>query len=263
MLPTLIRIGHFRVATYGVLVALGYLLGVLWLSSERENMGLEEKVFWNLIYALFFGAVMGGKLLFWAVEWRAIAAGSLHPLRDFRYGFVFFGGFLGSVLAGWVFGRFRPIRYLKLADYFGVALPMGHSVGRLGCLMAGCCAGKPTTVPWGVRFTHPDCLVDPVFLGVKLHPTQVYESISDALIAAFLYRVLRRIQKGEIREGTAFLGYFLLYSAVRFVNEFFRGDDRGGFLWGLSPSQWIAVACILAAGGALARNGLRPAKAGR
>lgn len=263
MFPTLLQIGDFRLATYGVLVALGYLAGILWLTSQREKMGLDESRFWGLIYALFAGAILGGKLLYWAVEWRDVVAGTLRPIRDFRYGFVFFGGFLGSVFAGWLYRRRRPFDYMAVADHFVVALPVGHAIGRIGCMMAGCCAGKPTDLPWGVSFTHPQCLVDPAFLGTPLHPVQLYEAGANALIAVLLFVLIRRVWKGGSPPGTVFLAYFGLYSASRFVVEFFRGDYRGGFLLGLSVSQWIAVACVVAAAAAarkLFRGGKRAAQ---
>ncbi|OIO11247.1 MAG: prolipoprotein diacylglyceryl transferase [Elusimicrobia bacterium CG1_02_63_36] len=242
MFPTLIQIGSFRIATYGVIVAAGYLLGIAWLTKERERMGLDEERFWSLIYALFIGAILGGKLMYWGVEWRSLLDGSLHPLRDIRYGFVFFGGLLGSCVTGAWWVRRHKAAYLKLADYFGVALPMGHSIGRLGCLMAGCCAGRPTQVPWAIRFTHPESLVAPHLRGVGLHPTQLYESLAVGAVAYAALRTIRRVQAGTLPAGSAFALYIGLYSFARFVIEFFRGDDRGGFFFGLSPAQCISLA---------------------
>lgn len=261
MYPTLIHLGPFRLATYGVLVAAGYLAGILWLASERERMGLSEREFWNLIYALFAGAILGGKLLYWAVEWRALLSGELRPFRDFRYGFVFLGGFYGSVVAGLLYRRRVSGPYLAVADYFGVALPMGHAIGRLGCLAAGCCYGRPTELPWGIRFTHPETLVEERLIGVPLHPAQLYEAAANAAIAWLMLRLLRRTQGGDLKPGTPFLAYIAVYSAARFAVELFRGDDRGGFWLGLSVSQWIGLAAFAVAGGWMLRRGAREARA--
>lgn len=257
MFPTLIRIGDFNLATYGVLVAAGYLLGIWWLSTQHERMGLSEKHFWGLIYALFFGAILGGKLLYFAVEWRALASGALHPIRDIRYGFVHFGGALGMVLAGWLYRKRVPFDFLRAADYCAVAGPVGHAIGRIGCLMGGCCSGRPTDLPWGIRFTDPESLVAPHLLGVPLHPTQLYEAVGNILIAFVLYRLLMRPDYGKrpgLARGTVFAGYWILYSVSRFIIEFFRGDDRGGFLLGMSVSQWIALCCFAVAGAWLLRK---------
>lgn len=228
MFPTLIELGGLRLATYGVFVAAGYLLGISWLSANRGRMGLSEARFWNLVYVLFAGAVLGGKLLYWAVEWRDIASGALRPLRDFRYGFVFYGGFLGAAAAGWVFHRRTGVPYLATADWFGVALP------------------------WGIRFTRPEALVEPGLLGVPLHPVQLYESAAQAAIAWAAWRVLRRVRAGSLPKGSAFLASAALYAAARFAIESLRGDDRGGFLLSLSVSQWIALGCLAASGAAFA-----------
>ena len=248
MHPVLIEIGPFRLATYGVVVALGYLTGILWLNSRRERMGFDEKKFWGLVYWMFFGAVLGGKILYWLVEWRALLSGGLRPLRDFRYGFVFVGGFMGSALGAWLY-RFRvPFPYLKVGDYFGIAMPMGHVIGRLACLFSGCCMGRPTSVPWGLSITNPDSLVNPAFLGVPLHPSPAYESAANAVILGLLYGRLKKVEAGKAPEGSVLLGYVALYGLARFSLEFFRGDDRGGFLLGLSVSQWICLGWLAAGG---------------
>ena len=247
MFPTLIEFAGIRLATYGVLVALGYLAGILWLHARRERMGLGEDEFWNLIYAVFLGAIIGGKLLYWLVFWKELFSGELHPIRDFRYGFVFFGGFIGAIVAGAAFSRRTPGLFRRLLDYFAVAAPIGHAIGRLGCFAAGCCSGRPTGLPWGVRFVRPDSLVSAGLLGVPLHPTQLYEALANAVIAVYLGRKLPEIERTDSRRGRLFAAYAALYAAVRFGIEFLRGDDTRGEWIGLSTSQWIALVCLTAA----------------
>ncbi|MBI5202940.1 MAG: prolipoprotein diacylglyceryl transferase, partial [Elusimicrobia bacterium] len=145
MFPRLIDIGSFHIASYGLFVALGYLAAIGWLKKHREAMGLSEDRFWNLIYACFFGAVAGGKIMFIALNWQAYASGQLGFLRDFRYGFVFYGGVLGMLVTGTVYARRAGIPFAKTADYFGVVAPIGQAIGRVGCLAAGCCYGAPTS----------------------------------------------------------------------------------------------------------------------
>jgi phosphatidylglycerol:prolipoprotein diacylglycerol transferase len=257
MFPTLIQLGSFRLATYGVFVASGYLAGILYLSSKREKMGIDEARFWTLIYWLFFGAILGGKLMYWAVEWRAVLSGELRLIADFRYGFVFYGGFLGAALVGIPAARRLKRPYLDVADYFGVALPLGHAVGRLGCFMAGCCSGAPSSLPWAVRFTHPDSLVSGGLRGVPLHPVQLYEAAGGFVIAALISRLIPRIERGELRPGTAAIAYMGAYALLRFFLEFFRGDPRGGFWLGMSVSQRIALLCLVFAAAALVKRGWR------
>jgi phosphatidylglycerol:prolipoprotein diacylglycerol transferase len=232
--PTLLRLGPFELSTYGVLVAAGYLAAIWWLQARRGEMGLTEDDFWDLVYWLFGGALLGGKLAYVLVE-RDVSLLWRQP----RYGFVFYGGFLGSTLAGWIASRRLRLSFVKLSDYFGVALPIGHAIGRLGCLAAGCCYGRHTDLPWGI----------PLAGDPSRHPTQLYESFANLLIAWTVARVgLARTRDGRWPAGSAFLLYIALYAAARFVVEIFRGDDRGAFVLGLSPSQLTALAALAAAG---------------
>jgi phosphatidylglycerol---prolipoprotein diacylglyceryl transferase len=232
--PTLLRIGSFELSTYGVLVAAAYVTAILWLKARRHELGLSEDAFWDLVYWLFGGALLGGKLGYVIVEHDVTLL-----WRDVRYGFVFYGGFLGAVLAGWYISRREKLSFVKLSDYFGVALPLGHAIGRLGCLMAGCCYGRHTDLPWGVAMDG-----DP-----SRHPTQIYEAILNALIALAVAKVaLPRTRDGRWKPGSAFLLYIALYAVARFTVEIFRGDDRGAFWFGLSPSQFVAVGALIAVG---------------
>jgi phosphatidylglycerol:prolipoprotein diacylglycerol transferase len=201
MYPVLLKIGRFELTSYGVLVAAGYLASILWLKSRRKEMGLSEDDFWTLIYALFFGALLGAKLLYIAVT------GELWT--DPRYGFVFFGGLLGAMAAGEWARRKLKFSYAAMSDWFGAALPLGHSIGRVGCFLAGCC-----------------------------YPTQLAEAAGNFLIFLAGLRLLARPHK----PGGVFLSYLLMYSAVRFVLEFWRLDDRGITVMPFSVSQWIALA---------------------
>ncbi len=246
MFPRLFEIGRFHVASYGLFVALGYLAGIAWLKKHREAMGLTEDRFWSLIYAVFFGAVLGGKLMFMALNWKAYASGQLGIIGDFRYGFVYYGGVLGCLACGTLYARRVGIPFAPTVDYFAVVAPIGQAIGRIGCLAAGCCYGAPTSLPWGIAFTDRHSLVPDNLLGVKLHPSQLYESLGNLVVAWVVWSVLGRRLEGKTAPGNAFVAYVCLYSILRFLVEFTRADDRGGFFLGLSPAQWTAI--VLAAG---------------
>ncbi len=260
MRPVLIDPGFWQVPSYGVLLAGGYLAAILWVKARRAELGLSEAAFWNLIYALFAGALAGGKLVFLLVEWRALLDGRLRLFADFRYGFVFYGGVLGSVAACWWLRRGLPLGFLGTADYFGVALPLGHALGRFGCLAAGCCHGRPTSLPWGVvSGGHPASSTPDPLWGIPLHPAPLYESAANVLIALWVWRrVLPRVRSGVLRPGGAGLAYVVLYAAARFGVEFFRADDRG-MAWGLSVSQWVSLGILTGAAAGLGLSRIRRA----
>ncbi len=239
MLPVLLKLGPLEISTYGVLVALGWLAGVKWLVSRRAALALTEDQIWDLVYWIFGGAFVGGKILYFLVTPGSFA----FTLEALRYGFVFYGGLIGGLVAGYWHARTLKLPFLKLADWFMAALALGHGIGRFGCLAAGCCYGRHTDLPWGIALAG-----DP-----SRHPTQVYEALLNlGLFGLLVGFALPRSADGRWRPGSALIAYVLGYAALRFSVEFLRGDDRGAFVAGLSPSQWVALAAFAASLVALA-----------
>ena len=265
MHPILLHFGDHNIATYGVLTASGYLLGGLWMWVHHEDMGMSLWEFFILCYCIVGGAVLGAKAGFFLVEWPDFAADPWWMIKDWRHGWVFWSGFIGTLVAAWVYQQvfnafFTPKkRYLPPADHFGVSLPLGHALGRLGCFAQGCCHGRPTELPWGVAYTDPASSVRAELLGLPLHPVQLYEAAGELAIGLWVMLwLLPRVREGRFRYGTAFFAYIAYYSVLRFVTEFFRGDDRGFFLSArLSPSQWWSIGGLAVAVWALWRNGVK------
>ena len=247
MHPVFLHIGSFEIASYGVMTALGYVAACCYLLPRLHKINLSKDTFWNLIFIAFMGALLGAKLLFIVLSWNQLGATVadklIYIVRNFRYGFVFFGGMIVAVTALIIYLKKKKLPVLKTADFMIVGLPLGHAVGRIGCFLAGCCYGRPTTLPWGVSFTDPHSLVPPQLLGTPLHPTQLYESVANLLIFFILHKLYNKPHK----DGLVLLAYVACYSLLRFCIEFFRGDYRGAFILGLSPSQCIALTVSLAA----------------
>jgi len=115
---------------------------------------------------------------------------------------------------------------------------LGHVVGRMGCLLAGCCYGVPTSLPWGITFSDPFAAANVgTPLHVALHPTQLYDAAAEFVILLLLLGTERR---GRKFHGRTFWIYILLYAVSRFTIEFFRGDPRGS-TFGWSTSQAISM----------------------
>jgi phosphatidylglycerol:prolipoprotein diacylglycerol transferase len=154
---------------------------------------------------------------------------------------VFYGGLIAAVLVSVWYLRRHAMPLWPTCDVFAPGIALGHAIGRLGCLFAGCCYGQPTTLPWGIVFSDPfaaSYVGTP--LGVHLHPTQLYEAGAELVILAVLLFSERR---GRPFAGRTFWIYTLLYAISRFVIEFFRGDERGSLL-GLSTSQFISAVLV-------------------
>ncbi|MBL9194944.1 MAG: prolipoprotein diacylglyceryl transferase [Opitutaceae bacterium] len=206
---------------YGFFAAAGAVTAIAWLRWNHRAMGLSENEFWAALWLIVAGAVMGAKALFVLLGWPHFASGELHFWGDFGSGFVFFGGLIGAAVAGGGFAWRRRLAFWRGADYFGVALPVGHAIGRVGCFTQGCCAGRAP------------------------HPVQLYESAGLLVIALLTHRVLRAVTAGQLTRGTAFCTYGLLYGALRLVLDPLRIDGRPERLLGLSHQQGIALGLML------------------
>ena len=243
MYPELFRIGNFPINTYGVLLALAFLSALLVTAKLAARDGLPRERVYDLGLWMLLAAIIGSKvlMLFTEPEYRE------NPLRlvslDFlRSGGVFYGGFIAAVLAGYFLIRRYKLPWWKTADAFAPGIALGNAIGRQGCFAAGCCWGKPTTLPWGVEFTEAGHEVTNVPLGVHLHPTQLYESFGALLIFFFLLWLHRR----KRFSGQVILFYAVLYAVMRFTIEIFRDDPRGDILGlttltGLSTSQMLSI----------------------
>jgi phosphatidylglycerol---prolipoprotein diacylglyceryl transferase len=177
-------------------------------------------------------------LLLIVTEWPRFVA---HPseLWDIaRSGGVFYGGLILAVAVALSFIRYAGLPLWTTCNVFAPGIALGHVVGRLGCFLAGCCYGKPTTMPWAVTFTDPFIAANVgTPLNVPLHPTQLYEAGAELVILFLLFSTERR---GRPFAGRTFWLYMLLYALSRYAIEIFRGDPRGA-VGIFSTSQFISV----------------------
>lgn len=248
MFPKLISIGSFFIPTYGTLVAIGF-LAALWVVmrlAKRANLPTDPVT--NLAIYCALAGLAGAKLFMILFDFSEYWSGreTLFSLATLQAAGVYQGGFVVAFVTAILYMRRQRLPILATCDVFAPGIAIGQAVGRLGCLSAGCCWGTETHVPWAVTFNNPQAHdLTGVPLGKPLHPTQLYESIADALIFAFLY-----FRIGKAHTSGSILGWYLaLYSTARFVIEFFRFHEQG-LHFGLSYTQWISLA-TLAAGVAL------------
>lgn len=249
MYPELFRIGNFPINTYGVFLALAFLCAILIAVKLAARDGLPREKIYDLSLWMLLASLVGSKLLmlFTEPEYRD------HPLQllslDFlRSGGVFYGGLIGAVLTGYFLMKRYQLPWWKTADACAPGVAIGNFFGRQGCFAAGCCWGKPTNLPWGVKFSELGHEITGVPTGVPLHPTQLYESFAMLIVFFFLLWLHKRRRFS----GQVILAYALLYSTIRFSIEFVRDDPRGDILGlttltGLSTSQLISLIVGIAA----------------
>jgi phosphatidylglycerol:prolipoprotein diacylglycerol transferase len=243
MYPELFHIGSFPINTYGVFLALAFLFAILITVRLAVRDGLPREKIYDLSLWMLLASLIGSKvLMFWTEpEYRE------HPLQLFsldflRSGGVFYGGLIGAVLTGYFLMKRYKLPWWKTADACAPGIAIGNFFGRQGCFSAGCCWGKPTTLPWGVKFTEVGHEITGVPTNSYLHPTQLYESFAMLIVFFFLLWLHRR----KRFSGQVILLYTLLYAGIRFAIEFVRDDPRGDVLGlttltGLSTSQMISI----------------------
>ncbi|MES2638940.1 MAG: prolipoprotein diacylglyceryl transferase [Myxococcota bacterium] len=254
MHPILFTVGGLEVHTYGVMAAVGFLFGVTGAAilgsrpgpSGRSEGDLSWDFLWDLAIVLIVGAVVGSRLEYVRTRWAKYAAAPMEILDLRDGGLVFYGGLIGAVLSALLFIRWRRKPVWRVLDLYAPFIVLGHAFGRIGCFAAGCCYGAPTDVPWAV--VYPMGGKPPG--GVPLHPTQLYEVLTNVLVGAVLLGVRARGPRGGATngEGLTFAALLVLYPAFRVVNELFRGDGIRGYVAGGVTNGQAISAALFAAG---------------
>ena len=252
MFPRLFHIGSYYQPTYGVMAALGLIVGMTVVFYLAKQQGIDPDKMWNLGAIAIFSGIIGAKILMILVDFTYYMhhLGELFSVATLlQSGGVFSGGLVLAVVCSAWYVRKNHIPFLRAADVFAPGIAIGHALGRVGCFAAGCCWGTPTTEPWGITFTNPlahELVGTP--LGVKLQPTQLYEMVAEIINFVILLLLIRK----KKFEGQIIGLYLFLYGIERFVIEFWRGDPGRGEVFGgaLSGTQLIAILMVIC-GGAL------------
>ena len=236
MCPILFEIGKIKIAGYGTMIAIGFILALIMAEKRAEKKGLNKDLIFSLGITCIVSGFVGAKLMHYIVEFKYYMA---NPSRflDINSGFVVYGGIILGIISGLVFCK---IKKLEFGRYFDIVMPsvaLAQAFGRIGCFMAGCCYGKETTSAIGVTFK-PESFAPH---DVKLIPVQLFSSI--ALFVLVI--ILVYFAKNEHRRPYKVAGlYMILYSIGRFVIEFFRSDDRGT-VGMFSTSQFISLGIVV------------------
>lgn len=239
MHPILFSLGPITIYSYGVLLAAAYLLGLGMAVRRARAVGLDGNRVLDLGIWVIIAALVGAKALLFVVDFEHFTSSWDEFTTLLRSGGVFYGGLIAAVVVCIYQLRKHRLPLWQSGDLFAPGIALGYMVGRLGCLLAGCCYGRPTEVAWAITFTDPAANLNVgTPLNVPLHPTQAYESIAGLVIFVALLAFERR---GRSFPGRTFWMFVLLYSVSRFIIEFYRGDDRGFVFDMVSTSQAISL----------------------
>lgn len=242
MLPYINILGRM-VPTYGLLGFIGIVVaicfGVFYFSKFYDIK--KEDIFYAAMFAMI-GIGIGAKLLyiitilpdlirnFNVLDWKTLIPKLLQG------GFVFYGGLIGGVIGLYVYSKSFNISFKKLCMILIPVVPIFHSIGRIGCLLAGCCHGREYNGFGSITFYNTEFAP----IGIPLFPMQIVESICNLIIFIIILATYRKF-KGTYKTIAL---YAVLYSVVRFILEFYRGDAVRGIII-LSTSQWISIALFI------------------
>lgn len=257
MYPLLFELGPLNIYSYGVILGGSYFLALWYALQRARRAGLNEQRIVDLGIVGIISAVVGAKLMLVVVDFERYAADPSQLTALLMAGGVFYGGLLLAVPMCWWYIRRNGLPLWTTCDLFAPGIAMAQGVGRMGCLLAGCCFGRPTEAPWGITFSSTLAAANSgTPLGVALHPSQIYESIAVLLILGVLLAGERRWRAFP---GRTFWTYVLLYAVARIVLELFRGDPRGMVFDTLPTSQFVSALLVPASIVMLVRLGRRGA----
>ena len=253
MRSTLFTIFGLKIRSYGLMMAVGFALGI-WRAARisRKRYGIEPERVYDLALVLLISGIIGARAVF------ILLNPATESWRDFpavwQGGLSFHGGLALAMIAGYVYTRIAKLSYWKCGDLVAPSLAIGYAFTRIGCFLNGCCYGCPTTLPWGVRFVDEKTgLPTP-----PSHPTQLYAVAANLLI----FWLLTRVERMNRKQGFVFVAYLGLYSIYRFLIEFLRsGFTAKPWALGLTQAQAVSLVVIAISAILIATVYRRPAKA--
>ena len=250
MYPTLYTFGSLEFYSYTVMLAIAVLIGVFF--TIWKNEALEKPYPITTIGGIwvFLGGLLGARV-WWILQYDS--PWGLHKaLVVWQGGLVYYGGLIGGVVGGLLYLKYCQVPILRVGDLILPQVPLAHAVARFGCFLNGCCWGTLSDGIWGVSFPKGSSLYDQqVLLGIiepdashaaAVHPTQLYEMAG--LILVFI--VMRYLSNKPHPPGGILFLYPLLYGAMRFGVEVFRGDTERPY-YGMTISQGVSVGMVLGA----------------
>lgn len=250
MHPILFEIGPLRLTTYGLAMMLAFLAGI-WMAMERgKRRGIPGEFVADLSTAILIGSLLGARGLYvltHLAEFRGRWLDTIKPVQSDGTigiaGLVLLGGVLVAIpLTVW-YTKKRGHSVLDTVDLLAPSLALGIAIGRVGCLMNGCCYGQSCDLPWAIHYPVDSALHA---LGA-VHPTQVYSILANLSVMAVLLWIARR----RAFPGQIFALFLLLYSPGRFIVEFLRDYEPsmirghiGG--WAVTTSQLLTLGMFVA-----------------
>ncbi len=236
----LFTIGPLKITCFGVMAACGFLSASILLFVNRKSRDISADAINDLTLYSIVAGILGARIFYVIQFWPEYRNNYFQIFRIDQGGLVFYGGFFAALATLYIYCKKKNISFLGVIDLVAPCLAIGHAFGRIGCFLNGCCYGRPTTLPWGVEFPQ-ESFPFQAYPFEKLHPTQLYESAFNFLLAIALVIILRKSKTKGITAAT----YLITYGTGRFIIEMFRGDNAR-FMNLITISQFIGIILIAA-----------------
>ena len=249
MHPVILRIGSLEIRSWGVFVLTGFLVGIWLAAREAKRNGYSPDAVVDIGSFIVILAMIGSRIFYALYHPEQFAHNPLEIFAIWHGGLVFYGGVIFAIITAIIGAKIKRIPLWKLADWAAPGFAIGLAIGRWGCFFNGCCYGKPTNSVFGVSFK-PGSPAFNEFGAMKLHPTQIYESVGNFLIFLLLLKIRR---KYRLPDGVLFGIYMVLGPFVRFLDDFYRAYEPSTYVaFGLTINQFIAIALMLWGAGLIA-----------
>jgi len=230
MFPTILRIGNLPIYSYGLMLFVSFLCGIAVVEHRAKRFGVDPKKITDLALWVLLAVVVGSRLFYVGFHWdefRNDLLGIIAFWRGGLAGLMFYGGFLGGIVAGVVFVRINRLPVRKLMDAVAPAIMLGEGFTRIGCFLNGCCFGVPTHGACGIVFPHHSP-AGATFVDQPVHPTQLYSSV-----AGFsLFLLALWLEKRKPKPGVLSAVLLVIYSLFRFGIDFVRYYENSANFWG-------------------------------
>ena len=237
MHPILLELFGIKIYSYGLMVGLAYLLGFGIICARAKRAGDNPDNFLEAAIWFIIAGISGARIFYFFWFPKIFIRDPIGSMFS-SGGLVWYGGVIAVLLATYIFTSIKRIRLLHFMDVVAPGAAVGLAIGRIGCLLAGCCFGSVCHLPWAIHYpaTHETH-------GLPVHPAPLYETALMLLVAGFLFYLERKATAAKAQssryrneimmlEGTTSAWFFILSGIVRFIVEGVRGDT---LIWVIFP----------------------------
>lgn len=242
MFRVIFELGGITITSYGVMLALAFIAGILLAERRAKKYGFSQDLVSALSFLIILGAVVGSRLFYVFTHLSDFKEQWWRALYVWEGGLTFYGGLILAFILSFIWVRRKKLQFSKLGDVFAPSFALGLGIGRIGCFLNGCCFGKPSR--FGLIFPPDSPCAWELGTGVRVHPTQLYSSIAGFFM--FILILLIEKRKKKRFSGELLIWFFLFYSLWRFSIDFIRYYSPSSYLLpNITDNQIISIVIFI------------------